>query len=587
MPEPPELGRPIKFMLPTPKSSLIADVCIVGTGPAGLSLARELSKTDLRICVLESGGRKADAAMADLNTGGVESPQGYQAETLRVGRRRQLGGSANLWNHELRGQRGKFIRCVALDEIDFERRDWIPLSGWPFSLRDLAPFYERAHQACRIGPFGRSAEAWWHGKSASAPPLRIKALESVVTQFCSADIFQKDYQAELDKAANVRLFTQSVLLNLRTEKKSPDVISSVEVARADGSRFVVKARLVVLAAGGLENTRILLLNEATRNGGPGNQHDLVGRCFMDHPSITLGTLTPSSAGVYDRTTFYDQHFVNGVPIMGQLRLSSEVMRREKLLNACAVLVPHFKNLRSNLPAVIKQIAAKGPRYLAGRLWPEPQPQLQYQYDSPFENEEVPLSLRQRLLEGYYSERFCGWSRVNDKARHFGEIGVRSLVEQSPDLANRIVLGGDVDAFGQQRLKLFWRWSEIDLRSIRRTQEVLRDEFSAAGMGVFTPTRESAGAKPRVFFSPHHFMGTTRMHDNPRHGVVDANCRVHGLQNLFVTGSSVFPTGGFANPTLTIVALALRLSDHLHYLLTNQKPPSQSRTPAPVAAIPNP
>jgi choline dehydrogenase-like flavoprotein len=171
-----------------------------------------------------------------------------------------------------------------------------------------------------------------------------------------------------------------------------------------------------------------------------------------------------------------------------------------------------------------------------------------------------------LLERYYTERRSGWSRLSNKARRFGKIGVRSLVEQSPNPANRIVLGDEKDILGQRRAKIYWRWSELDLHSISRTQEIFRQEFASAGIGVFTPTKASETGMPREFSSPHHFMGSTRMHNDPRQGVVDANCRVHGLQNLFITGSSVFPTGGFANPTLTIIALALRLSDHLRKLL---------------------
>jgi choline dehydrogenase-like flavoprotein len=561
------------------KSMVEADVCIVGSGPAGLSLALELSKTNLRVCLLESGRRNFDAAVADLNQGEVESAHGYRAETLRQGRRRQLGGSANLWNHKMHGQSGDFIRCVPLDGIDFEARDWIPLSGWPFSRRELEPFYERAHQFCRLGPFDRPADAWWRPDSAVARPWRNDTVESIVSQFCAAAIFQQESQAELQRAANVHVFPQSILLRLVTEKSRPEVISAVEVARPDGSRFLVRARQVVLAAGGLENARILLLNEATRNGGPGNRHDLVGRCFMDHPSITLGTLAPSSKGIYERMTFYDQHFVKGVPVMGQLRLQSEVMRREKLLNACAVLVPHFRNLRWNLPAVFEQIVSKGPRFILHRMFPDQSPAPAA--DCPAE----PLTFRQRLLEGSYSERRCGWSRLNHKERRFGLVGVRSLVEQSPDLANRVVLGPESDALGQRRLKLCWRWNELDLRSIRRTQEIFAQEFAAAGFGSFAPSKESAAGAPRTFFSPHHFMGTTRMHEDPSQGVVDANCRVHGLQNLFVTGCSVFPTGGFANPTLTIVAMALRLSDHLRQVLAPTEEPMSVSKPLPATVGP--
>jgi choline dehydrogenase-like flavoprotein len=147
-------------------------------------------------------------------------------------------------------------------------------------------------------------------------------------------------------------------------------------------------------------------------------------------------------------------------------------------------------------------------------------------------------------------------------RRFGEFAVRSLVEQSPDRSNRIILQGQTDPFGQRKIKVLWRWNELDLRSIRQAQQIFQKELAAAGIGTFVPLEEDVGAQPRPFNSPHHFVGTTRMHDNPRNGVVDAECRVHDVPNLFIAGGSTFPTGGFANPTLTIVALALRLAAHL-------------------------
>jgi choline dehydrogenase-like flavoprotein len=548
------------------RSCFETDVCIVGAGPAGLTLARELSILDLRICVLEAGGEKPDPMTADLNAGEVESPHGYLAETLFIGRRRQLGGTANLWRHELHGRRGKFLRCVALEEIDFEQRDWIPLSGWPFTRRDLAPFYVRAHQLCGIGPFGRTADEWGRRSADGSQPWQTGALESIVSQFGKASLFEKEYLAALKNAANVSIFPSSVVLKLKRDELCSDVISSLEVAHADGHRFVVKAKVVVLAAGGLENARILLLNEVTGNGGSSAQHDMIGRCFMDHPSIALGRLKPFSKDIYDRAAFYDQHDVGGVPIMGMLRLRPEVMRREKLLNAYAVLLPCFRNLRSNFPIVTREIMTKAPHFLMRRLFLGIQPSV------PGGNSGVPLSLYQRLLEGYFLERRTGWSKLARKSRRLGDIVVRSLVEQSPNPDNRIVLGDLVDRLGQRRLKVHWRWSEFDLHSIQRTQEIFQQEFAAAGIGVFTPMKPSASGRPWAFNSPHHFMGTTRMHVDPRQGVVDANSRVHGFQNLFVTGSSVFPTGGFANPTLTIVALAIKLSDHLRQLLTGMNAP---------------
>jgi choline dehydrogenase-like flavoprotein len=529
------------------------DVCIVGSGPAGTTLAREISRAGLRVCVLESGGQKSVEEAQSLNVGVVDSPHGYPEQVLQEGRRRQFGGTANLWNHRSRGATNRHIRYVQLDEIDFERRDWVPESGWPFGRRELQPFYERARQVCGIGKYAHPAGAGENGKKGNQP-WQTEAIESVISQLGSSKIFLERYRRELVGDERVTVILRAVLLQLQMDPLSR-TITSAEVGAPDGRKFRVRARAFVLAAGGLENARILLLQDALQPGGLGNQHDMVGRCFMDHPQIKLGTLIPASSAIFRQSRFYDQRIVDGQAVIFQLHIRPEVMRREKMLNLCAALVPHFKNLRAHGPAVLHQLLVRVPRYLWRQILAQPR-------QSPQTSWEPPRSLRRRLLEDYYSEGCCGWSRLSWMEHRFGEFAVRSLVEQSPDRSNRIILQGQTDAFGQRKIKVLWRWNELDLRSIRRAQQIFREELSLAGIGSFIAAEETIGDQPRPFNSPHHFVGTTRIHDNPRNGVVDADCRVHDVSNLFIAGGSTFPTGGFANPTLTIVALALRLATHL-------------------------
>jgi choline dehydrogenase-like flavoprotein len=525
------------------------DVCVVGSGPAGITLARTICRAGLRVCLLESGGSKASKAVESLNTGSVDSPHGYRGQTFREGRCRQFGGSANLWNHELRGAPGRHIRYLPLDKIDFEHRDWILESGWPFSRQEIQSYYEFAQRVCGIGKFDYRATAWDNG-ARSRQPWRTEKLESIVSQFGSPSIFKERFCRELASAERASVFLRAVLLEFRMDPLSR-AITSAWAGTPDGRKFQVQAKVFVVAAGGLENARILLLQDKIQPGGLGNQNDMVGRCFMDHPSITLGTLIPFSGAIFNQAGFYDQHDVEGQAVMGLLRIRPEVVRREKMLNVCAVLAPHFKNLRSSKLAFVRQLLYKGPRFIARhhlRL-----DQYNLGLVAP------PRPLRERLLNEYYSESRCGWSRLNGLDRCFGEFGVRSLVEQSPDRSNRIILGAEADIFGQRKIKLVWRWNELDLHSIRAAQDIFRDDLAAAGIGTFIPAEET-DSQNRPFNSPHHFMGTTRMGNNPKSSVVDPDCRIHDVPNLFIAGSSVFPTGGFANPTLTIIALALRLAD---------------------------
>ena len=529
------------------------DVCIVGSGPAGITLARQICRSGLRVCLLESGGHNPSEAAQNLNTGTVDSVHGYREQTLRDGRRRQFGGTGNLWNHELRGQSERHIRYVPLDEIDFERRSWVPESGWPFSRREFESFYESAQRLCGIGKFDYRAVAWENG-AANRRIWQTENIESVVTQFGSPGIFLERYCRELVNEEKVTVILRAVLLELRMDPLSR-AITSAYAGTLNGRKFHVRAQAFVLAAGGLENARILLLQEAMQPGGLGNQYDVVGRFFMDHPSITLGTLFPFSSAIFQQAGFYDQHDVAGQTIMGILRIRSDVLRQEKILNLCAVLAPHFKNLRANAPAVLRQLLSKGPSFILRRNFRT------HHYDSNIDTEPS-RSLRQRLLKEYYSESHSGWSKLTRLNRRFSEFGVRCLVEQSPDRSNRVMLGEQTDVFGQRKTRVVWRWNELDLHSIRQAQKIFRSDLASAGIGTFVPAEEAVGSQPLPFNSPHHFMGTTRMHDNPRNGVVDADCRVHDVPNLFIAGSSVFPTGGFANPTLTIVALTLRLAAHL-------------------------
>lgn len=556
-----------------PEEFLQVDVCAVGSGPAGITLVREMSRSGLRVCLLESGGYKPAADAQSLHAGEVDSPDGYPEQTLRDGRRRQFGGTANLWNHEVRGESTRYVRYLPLDEIDFERRDWVPESGWPFSRRDIQPFYEHAQQVCGVGKFDYRAEVGKIGTK-YCQSWQTEKIESVVSQFGSSAIFLKDYRRELALDERVTVFLGAVLLRLQMDPLSR-AITSAQAGTLDGRKFQVRARAFVLAAGGLENARILLLQDALQPGGLGNQHDMVGRCFMDHPSITPGALIPFSSAVFGQTRFYDQHDVGGRAMMGQLHVRPDVMRLKKMLNLGAVLRPHFKNLRAGAPAALRQLLVKGPRF----LWRHHSAKYCY---SPQAGGEPPKPFRQRMLEESYSECCCGWSKLRGLERRFGEFGVQALVEQSPNRSNRIVLQEQTDAIGQRKAKVFWRWSELDLRSIRQTQQIFCEELAAAGIGTFIPVEETVGSQPRRFNSPHHFLGTTRMDDNARHGVVDADCRVHDVPNLFIAGSSVFPTGGFANPTLTIVALALRLATHLRSELQSTLQIQADQTPAQAA-----
>jgi choline dehydrogenase-like flavoprotein len=222
------------------------DVCIVGTGPAGITLAREISRAGLRVCLLESGGHKFTAKIQDLNAGAVDSTHGYREESLREGRCRQFGGTANLWNHRIRGESARHIRYVPLDEIDFERRDWVPESGWPFSRRDIEGFYGRAKQVCGINKFGYRSGTSETGRE-NCRPWQSEKIESVVSQFGLSNIFLEHYPRELVPDQRVTIILHAVLLELQMDPLSRAITSGL-VGAPGGRKFRVRARVFVLGA---------------------------------------------------------------------------------------------------------------------------------------------------------------------------------------------------------------------------------------------------------------------------------------------------------------------------------------------------
>ncbi len=495
------------------RGTLETDVCIVGAGPAGLVVAATLAAAGLDVIVLESGGPAHNAEVQELNDGDTS---GDPYAGMRVTRHRQLGGTAALWNTRFPG--GVGAKYTPLDPTDFGKRAAHPLSGWPIAFDDLEPFYRRAQATCGLGEFAYHAAAW---QKEGREPLTTVApeLESRVYQFGTRDSLIEPMLRTLRDASNVRLLTRATVLRLETESAGSRVSRAHVASPSDGRWFVVAAQFV-LAAGAIENARLLLCS-GTNPSGLGNGTGWVGRCFMEHPRDRSIVLRPASRRALERLRLYDIDDSPGeVPVVGRLALTQDTLRDAGVLNASATLLPLIR------PAVRGARAALGP--LARR----------------------PLAERWLFRGGH------GWSRHPAPRAVLSGFSVLLNLEQAPDPENRLTLSTRLDSLDVRRAELHWRWRP-------------RDEASRARvLGLFTAALERSGLG-RVEVSSglldpnaHHHSGTTRMHSEAAYGVVDADARVHELENLHVAGASVFPTSGFANPVLTIVALALRLADRL-------------------------
>jgi choline dehydrogenase-like flavoprotein len=503
---------------------LESDLCIVGAGPAGLVLGRALMGRGVRVTLVESGGFEPDPDVQALS-GGVTVGDPYG--DLRLTRHRQVGGTVHVWNTPVGAEIG--AKYVPLDTIDLETRSWVPLSGWPFDRPHLDPFYRRAHAVCGLGDVEYEGERWTDADHPALPLAADAALTTGVYQFGVGRPFTQTYPGEVRQASNVLVVHHATVRDLETDRAAERVLAA-RAACLTGTRVHVRARRFVLAAGAIENARLLLLSRAVRPEGLGNRHGWVGRCFMEHPRDYALRLVPRRPDLYDRAVFYDAHPARTAVIMGRLALREERLRSERLLNASATLLPIAPRpswLGATLAAVGDPL----------RLWRMARPRRERRRD--------------------YPRGGAGWSLEPDKARSF--VGFRLLVnlEQAPHPDNRVVLARQCDALGLPRAEVHWRWRDADQRNLERVRAILVRELEAAGLGR---VEVAAGGAPDP--NAHHHAGTTRMHQDPRAGVVDERGRVHDLENLYVAGSSVYPTAGFANPTLTVVALALRLADHL-------------------------
>ena len=501
-------------------TAIETDVCIVGAGAAGITLAKEFAGQGFRVALLESGGFEVDEKTQDLYRGenvGFPIP-------LNVMRLRYFGGSTNHWGNY----------CRPLDEIDFEARDWVPDSGWPFKKSELDSYYQRAQKICQLGPFEYNSEFW---QSKTNPPLPFVGNRVVTSIFQvrePAIRFGMVYRKEIVSAGNITTFLYANALNIETNDTAR-IVTRLRVGCLQGNKFVIAAKLFILATGAIENARLLLLSNNVSKAGLGNQNGLVGRFFMSHALCEPALFLPSDPLIPATLYINSKPAVDNLRVTGHLTLSHETQRHHKLLNFNAVLFPVY----------VAQTGLMSLKRLMKR-----------EFDTLAKELRNVIADIDGVATAAYWKLFKGIIPVQ-------AFSLTCAIEQSPNPASRVTLSSERDAFGKQRVCLNWQLRAVDKVSLRHSLEILGTELGRAGLGrLKIDLKDRDESWPDVIRDAGHHLGTTRMHIDPKKGVVDENCRVHGISNLFVAGSSVFPTSGQANPTLTIVALALRLADYV-------------------------
>lgn len=499
-----------------------ADICIVGAGAAGITLAREFIGQPFRVALIESGGFDLNQATQDLCKG-VTTGRYYSP--LHRTRLRYFGGSTNHWG----GQ------CMPMRPMNFEFRPWIRFSGWPITWAQLLPFYRRAHDVIGLGEFDYDASRLSARLGRPLFPFDPSRVETIFSRD-RALRFGQEFRDALGQAGNITTYLHSSVLSAERDSGS-DRVDQVTVATLPGKRYAVRALYFVLAVGGIENARLLLLSNNVQSPGLGNQNDLVGRFFMDHIWYPSGDIVPADQGT-ELDAYGLQHSIgDGVGVRAHLSLPEDVIRREQIPDFRAdIVASQLSPGTFSWPYVVRCLRNPGSAFACV--------------------EDFSTYVAVMLTE-------MGW-RSGQLARKGGvRYRLFNFVEQIPNPESRVTLSDEKDALGLRRVRLKWQLSELDKHGIRRAHELLALEVGRSGFGrlrIELPEHEEEILHGAV--GGHHHMGTTRMSDDPKAGVVDADCRLHGLHNLYVAGSSVFPTSGFSNPTLTLVALSLRLADHL-------------------------
>ena len=506
------------------------DVCIIGSGAAGITIAREIAGGSYSVCLLESGDlyfSEEAHALNDAVNVGRPYPQ------LPQTRLRMFGGATNHWG----GQ------CWPFDPEVFEPRSWVPYSGWPIRYRDLEPYYRRAHEVIQLGPYNYDAASYAEQLGLPLLPFDSSRIATICSKWNPLR-FGMAYEDELSARDRFHIYLNSTVKNINRHRTN-HFIESVSVTGISGNNFNISAKYFVLATGGIENARLLLLSNDVETHGLGNNHDIAGRFFMEHVIYYSGLIVPMENLPYN---YYTTHCAPNDEwhVIGQIAVPRQVAERERILQ-----------YRSRLYLAQDRRVADSVHsfgYLADHV-------------AAFE---VPESL------GYHVSRIMRdplsvvRGALGARSGRFGEsewpIGytLGNQIETAPNPDSRILLAGEKDALGLNKAAVNWQLTELDRETIRRGHELIALEVGRSGFGrmrIELEDTEDLILEGAGTLS--HHMGTTRMHESPRMGVTDANCRVHGLQNLYVAGSSLFPCAGHQNPTLTIVALALRLADHLN------------------------
>ena len=557
------------------RSEITTPIVIVGAGAAGIALALALDSSGTPCLLLEAGGDRIDDAGQDFYRAGSISPADHGP--VHRFRRRAFGGTTAIWGG----------RCIPFDPIDFETRDWIAHAEWPILHEEVARYYREALELCRASaPSFRASESLPGAPASmigdvSHPDLVLDRLEL----FSEPTHFGKAYRHRLERSSTTRIVTDAPVSEILTTPNGREVVG-VAVRMPGGGVVRVRAPVVVLAAGALETARLLLSSKSAKSCGLGNEQDLVGRFYQSHLEGHIGEIRIASGSA---PRFDYERSPEGIYCRRYLWLSPAAQRRERLAGMilrpthAKVADPDHRDPVLSAMYLVKDL-----------LLPEYSRAMNSTEDAEARaigrSADVYARHLRNIVLGSPRLTFFAmdWMRRRTLARRkLPSVVLRKRgnrypldlnAEQTPNRESRVLLSPHVDAAGMARLDIQWQTTEQDRDMIARGFALIeRAVATSDGTRIVAdPDRIARQIAGLTRIGGHH-VGTARMGTSARTGVVDANCEAFDVAGLYLTGSATFPTSGFANPTLMIVSLTLRLAERIADVVAGRTEAGSGRT----------
>jgi len=515
-------------------SEVNCDVCIIGSGAAGVATSLRLYNHGINILIMESGEFKPNQStqkLYDLDN------IGYPLRKNFMSRARYHGGTTNIWSG----------RTMILRRIDFDERDWVSNSGWPITYRNMMFYYKEAVNLLKLPRLNwYNSDSWVY---------KMNKHEKSFTKDCNISVnaslwgtktinFRKEYFSILKRSRNLHVYLNSNLIKINLDE-SGNHVSRLDFSSLNGNLLSVKPKICVLACGGLENARLLLNSKHQKAFGLGNENDCVGRYYSDHPRTIMGTVVLNKE--VRLPLFSGSPFSEGKIQLG-IQFSDDYQRSNKLLN-------NYVSLEPVIPDYIIQsydrIIRLGKRFLRKGYSGK---RLNFSTTIPNIPEIIYYFTPKELLpHKLYNLIYPYIKDLNEN----NVLRVANYCEQAPNPQSRVILSKEKCELGLHKITLDWRVGNDEEINVLALHGLLDSYLKKNNSGKF-----HSNYNDLEFTDASHHIGTTRMSNSPKNGVVDSNCKVHNIDNLFIAGSSVFPTSGHSNPTLTIVALSIRLGDYI-------------------------